>query len=345
MTMSKAKQYLNPVSTIVLVSALAVFAAGCGTDEETFQSKSSVKTKTAPPVEVATTPPVREPVVSVPETPQPPREVTYEEAEAAYNARNYNEACDLFARYSERKPGNPWGHYMLGLSAWKSGDLETAETEFQRTIALDTTHVKSYVNLARVLLDAGRPGEASTTIDNALVLDESSAAAWRVKGRVCHTLGHADDAVEAYRRAIQLDPEDAWSMNNLAFICIEQDRFEDALGPLARAVELRGDVAVFQNNLGMALERTGHLRAAEDAYAAAVNADPLYEKAALNGERIAVVLKDPDETPVDLASLASAFIGGIESSGEPAVATVTPQDVEVTPAEDTPDSTLADSQR
>ncbi|MDH4036277.1 MAG: tetratricopeptide repeat protein [Candidatus Krumholzibacteria bacterium] len=344
--MLKEQKFMSPVALFAAAAALAVFAAGCGTDEETFQSKNTVKTTPAPPAHVATTPPARTPLVTVPEVPEPPREVTYEEAEAAYNAKRYDEACDLFMRYSERKPDNPWGHYMLGLSAWKAGALETAETEFRRTIALDTTHVKSYVNLARVLLDAGRPGEAYTNADNALIIDASSVAAWRVKGRVCHTLGRTDEAVGAYRNAIRLDPEDAWSMNNLAFIWIEQERFEEALGPLARAIELRGDVAVFHNNLGMALERSGHPLAAEAEYVAATNADPLYEKAALNGERIAQVLKGPDEVPVDLAGLARDFVTGIDGTDEPALATATPDRAEVPPVTSSaPDSTLADSKR
>jgi predicted Zn-dependent protease len=345
--MSKAEKFLNPASVIALVSTLAVFAAGCGTDQETFQSKNTVKSTTTPREQVVTTPPVREPGVTVAEAPQPPREVTYGEAEAAYRAKRYDEARDLFARYTERKPGNPWGHYMLGLSAWKSGQLGTAETEFRRTIALDTTHVKSHVNLARVLLDAGRPDEAYTSVDNALVIDDSSVAAWRLKGRVCHSLGRTDEAVAAYRRAIQLDPGDAWSMNNLAFIWIEQGRFEEALGPLARAIELQGDVAVFHNNLGMALERTGHARAAQTEYIAAISADPLYERAALNGERIAGVLKNPDEAPVDLAGLARAFVTGIEPADAPAMATKAPDAAEIPagPAAAVPDSTLADSQR
>ena len=338
--MSKAMQSLSLISVILVASV----AAGCGTDDETFQ-KSDVSKNTAktPAAEVAATPPAREPGVTVPETPLPPRVVTYEEAEAAYHAGRYDEASTLFARYVELKPGNPWGHYMLGLSAWKAGNLESAEESLRRAIALDTTHVKGHVNLARVLLQAGRPGEAYTAVDNALVLDEVSADAWRVKGRVCHDLGRADEAVAAYKQAIRLDPEDAWSMNNLAYLWIQQERFDEALGPLARAVELRGDVAVFHNNLGMALERTGHQQAAEEAYAAAVAADPAYRRAALNGERIAAVHKEPDVSPVDLTARAQAFAGEIESWTPEALASATPPASDaVTPIRAEPDSTGSD---
>lgn len=344
--MSNHVKSLNLIALVMLAS----LAAGCGTDEEASRApagiaKSGVRTtETQTPAVAQTT---REPAVTVALAPEPPREVTYEEAEAAYDAKRYDEASDLFARYIERKPGNPWGHYMLGLSAWKAGRLETAETALKHALALDTTHVKSYLNLTRVLLDAGRPGEAYTTIDNAVVIDASSAVAWRLKGRVCDDLGRTDEAVAAYRHAIQLDPEDAWSMNNLAFMLIRQGLFQEALGPLARAIELRGDVAVFHNNLGMALERTGHLQGAEDAYAAAIAVDPSNEKASSNGERLAAVQKVPDDAPADLAELARAFVTEIASWDGSALATVSPDGTTTGPAAVTGgevDSTLAGSQ-
>ncbi len=324
--MLKALKSQNLVSLVAGFSLVALLVGGCGTDEETFQktpvSRNGGNSGTSVPATLATAPPVRETPVTVPEAPQPPREVTYAEAEAAYQARRYAEAQELFERYLDRRPGNPWGHYMLGLAAWKAGNLDSAEESLRRAIALDTTHVKSYVNLARVLLDAGRPGEAFTTVEDALIINDLFADAWRVKGRACHDLGRIDEALAAYRRSIQLDPGDAWSMNNLAFILIQQERFEDAIGPLARAIELRPDAAVFHNNLGMALERTGHPQAAEEAYAAAVSADPSYERAASNGERIAAVLKTPDTAPVDLAERARGFVAELMSWDTPSLATV-----------------------
>ncbi|HEX5131069.1 MAG TPA: tetratricopeptide repeat protein [Candidatus Krumholzibacteria bacterium] len=337
--MSSELKFSSVLTLIATGALVAGLVTGCGTDEEVSQTgrvaKDAAKPVATQPVDVARTP-APSPAVTVPVQPEPPRVVTYAEAEDAYQHGRYAEAVELFDRYVESRPGNPWGHYMLGLSAWKAGRLDEAETAFQQALALDTTHEKSYVNLARVLLDAGRPGEAYTAIDNALVLDDGSSAAWRVKGRVCHALGRTDEAVAAYRRAIAIDPDDAWSMNNLAFIYIQQERFDDALAPLARAVELKSDVAVFHNNLGMALERTGHLQAAEDAYASAIAADPSNAKAGENGTRLASVLKDADADPVDLPALALAFKTAVESWNPAMVAanSVTDETATVTAPED-----------
>jgi Flp pilus assembly protein TadD len=292
---------------IALLAGVLV-AAGCGTDEDDIIVKKTPTPTTTPVVETA----VSARTDTVAPTPTSPSEVTYEAAEAEFLAGRYGEAVVSFTRYTERIPDNPWGYYMLGLSAWKDGSLDIAETAFERSLALDPTRAKSRLNLTRVLLDASRPGEALTTVDSALVLDPSSGDAYRLKGRACHALGRIDEATTAYQRAIRLNPQDAWAMNNLAYLAIEEGRFEASLPALARAVELRPDVAVFWNNLGMALERTGHTRAAENAYASAVNADPTNEKATANGVRIAAVREDPSIAPVDLPALARGFETEIE---------------------------------
>src|SRR6267142_2057200 len=44
--------------------------------------------------------------------------VTFEMADSAYCDRRYDDDTVLFKNYTESRPGNAWGFYMLGLSAW-----------------------------------------------------------------------------------------------------------------------------------------------------------------------------------------------------------------------------------
>lgn len=302
----------------VVIVALSSFMAACGKDDGKKEQKLFVRSKNGriPPAEVKkpvlpdtdVTKAAAEPEIAVVQEPEPPREVTFEEAEAAYNERRYSDAVDLFTHYTERKSENPWGHYMLGLSAWKAGDYEIAEKAFNKSLELDPEHVKSWINLGRVLLDTERPGEAFAAIDEALALDPQSNAAYRLRGRAYYQMGQPQYAIDMYRKAIQFDDRDAWSMNNMALIFIEQGLFYDALPPLARALEIRSDIPVFHNNLGMALEHTGRFRAAEDAYASAVALDDSYDKAVDNLARVEEVREDLGYDPVDFAALAQSFV-------------------------------------
>jgi len=235
------------------------------------------------------------------------RAMTYPEAEGLYQQGSYSEAFEAFRAYAASKPENAWGHYMLGLSAWKAGLPTDAEMALRAALRLDPDHLKVRVNLARVLLDLDRPREALAVVKRAVELHPQSGDAHRVLGRAYHNMGRSEEAIAAYQHAIARDSSDIWAMNNLGLVRMEEARYEDALPPLARATQLRGSVAAFQNNLGMALERTGHLNEAAAAYRAALQADSNYAQAATSLARVEALPVDTNATPIDLVALAGRF--------------------------------------
>src|SRR5205085_2342728 len=173
--------------------------------------------------------------------------VPFETADAAYRERRYDDATTLFKAYTESRPNNGWGFYMLGLSAWKSGDRVQAESAFVQALALDSTHVKSHLNLSRVLLESAEPESALVHIDAAMTLDSTSSEPLRLQGRAFEAMGKTDSAIVSYQRAIALDSTDVWAFNNLGALYIRLERFEDAIEPLKAAVERNDKVATFHN--------------------------------------------------------------------------------------------------
>ena len=286
-----------------LAAAVLPLAAACGDSKRpvttTIEDSSSPQT-------VAASTDSGTPSRTVTETTAATVPVSYVDAEAAYTARKYSDAAELFASYTRANPENPWGHYMQGLSSWKAGDPEQALASFDEALRLDPQHRKSLLNSARVLLDTGRPREALDRIERAMGLEPLSAEGLRLLGRARYELKQIPEAIDAYQRAIVLDERDVWAMNNLGLIYIQQGRNEDALPALARAVELRPDSPVFQNNLGTALERTGHLAAAKKAYEAAIASDSSYGKATASLTRV-TPLAGGDTTAVDPSTFAADF--------------------------------------
>ena len=232
--------------------------------------------------------------------------VRYEDAEAAFRAGDYQQAKTMFEGYVTSKPENPFGYYMLGLAAWRSGDFAGAETAFDRSLALDSTSVKSWLNSARVLLDVDRDHEARERVRKALSLDSTSPDGLRLLARVQSRMGETDSAIATYRGVLVRDDHDVWAMNNLGVLYLDQGQSEAALPPLARAVQLKGTSPVFQNNLGIALERTGHIGAAKAAFEAALRADSTYAKASVSLERVSGLIVDSTDV-VNLDDLAQEF--------------------------------------
>src|SRR5918995_5102293 len=163
---------------IISVFALAALAAGCGrTDRPQTHSASAGATTTV--VSGASSGPAD----SSGEARAEPAPVTYERAESAFGAGNFPEATQLFSSYTESNPENPWGYYMLGLSAWKTGERDRALGAFDRSLQLDPTHRKSLLNSSRVLLEMGRSDEALERIEEALTQEPMSNEGLRLLGR------------------------------------------------------------------------------------------------------------------------------------------------------------------
>ena len=283
---------MKPTRHVTAVLILVSFAAvGCSNKSQTSVVKAASR-DAAPLKPVATggeslpLKPYGEEGVAVSAGTKILGPVRFADGEAAYQARSYSDATAIFEHYTGQRPGNPWGHYMLGLSAWKSGDLAKSEEAFQKALSVDPHHVKSLVNLSRVLIEQKRYDDALGTLTRAADIDPESTEVHRLIGRTYVAQGKTDEAIDSYRRAIEVNELDVWSMNNLGLLLIETKRADEAMPLLARAVEVRPGVPVFHNNLGMALEHTGSFTEAAAAYKGALAVDPGYEKAKRNLARV-----------------------------------------------------------
>jgi len=305
----------RPTALTVFALSLMALAAGCrGADRPKTTSESVGATpivSASSSTESAGTGSVATPV-------------TYESAEGLFTKGRYSEATQLFTAYTESNPENPWGYYMLGLSAWKSGEPARATEAFDHALQLDPSHRKSLFNSSRVLLEMGQSKQALERIEKALALEPMSNEGLRLLGRAKYQLSDVDGAVEAYHRALSLDEHDVWAMNNLGLIYIEQGRSADALPALARAVELRSNSPVFLNNLGTALERAGYPVAAAKEYEAAIAVDSSYAKASASLARVTTAGQQPESEPVDLGVFSTRFQAEIEARRGSADSTTTP---------------------
>ena len=286
----------------IIAALITVVLAACGGKETETPDLAQTPAPSTTPVTLAGGPTVTTTAVAA------ALPVTFADGETLYKEGKFAEAKDAFSSYVEGKPENGFGHYMLGLASWKSGDLTGAEKAFNEALARDPKHVKSLLNSARVLMDLDRNQEALERIQTAQTLDSASTESVRLLARAHHRLGDVESAVKAYRDALIADERDVWAMNNLGMLYIEQRKPQDALGPLARAVQLKPTSPIFQNNLGMTLELLGDLTGAKQAYDDALKADSTYAKAKANAERLGdVVVGSSQRGGIIVSEVAEVF--------------------------------------
>jgi len=196
---------------------------------------------------------------------------------------------------------------MLGLSAWKAGELDKARGEFERTVQIDPKHVKGLLNLSRVLLDEGKPKEAREYVTAALKLDSTSSDGHHLMGRVYSGLKQNEEAIVSFRLALVYNPNNVWSMNNIGLILLQQQKYSEAVKPLARAVAVDSTIAVIHNNLGIVLEHLGQYTLAAASYRRAIEVDKGYTKAVMSLARVEGRKQDTTLAVLDLATIAGEF--------------------------------------
>jgi Tfp pilus assembly protein PilF len=306
-----SKMFGRSVFTRTSAIVLGGLLVGCGVEEK-VDPEPIVLAQATPAEVVTTTTTDSSTMTDTTSSIKSMTNVKYGDAETIFRKGRYKEAAELFGSYVETHPSNAQGHYMLGLSAWKSGDRGRAEEALRRAVGLDSNNVKIQTNLGRVLLEQGRAETALRHAEKAVELAPESHEVWRVLGNVRSELGSNEEAIEAYREAIVRNEKDAWSMNNYGLVLIKLGRYEEALLPLARAVEINPRSPLFQNNLGVAFERSGYLGGARNAFSAAVEADSTFTKAKVSLERVQTRLGDNEGDTIDLSVLSQSFVEMVE---------------------------------
>lgn len=186
--------------------------------------------------------------------------------------------------------------YEQGMTQLQGGHAGDAIPYFKEALNQNPDHLKTLVNLARAYVDIQQFQEALKTVDRIVAIDSMYTDAYQVRGRALQSLGQLEEAIKAYENAIKLNPQNPYALNNLGLIYVQQERFEEAIPLLEEAITQKNDLAYFHNNLGVAHEGQGDMKAAAEAFHAALKIDPDYEKARLNLERVEKNLpQDPQE--------------------------------------------------
>ena len=203
-----------------------------------------------------------------------------------YEGREFDKAAAYFQAEVEERPDRSWTQYMLGLSLWKSGELDVAVDAMTRAGELAPGSLKAFVNLSRIQNDRGEYGPALDAARSALAIDSGNPSAMFLEGRSLRNLDRPEEAIESLTRGIETDPENGFVQNLLGLTLFDLDRHADALEVLEKAVELEPEVAYIRNNLGMALEHNGRRDEAVESYRQAVALDPKHARAAGNLARL-----------------------------------------------------------
>lgn len=189
-------------------------------------------------------------------------------------AGRIEDAVAAFQSAAEAAPDEPAAHTNLASALTAAGRADDALAAAERALALAPGGPMALTNRGHALMALGRAREAAADFQTAAKAAPNDAKAHYNLGAAHLAAGEAGAAFESLLTAAKLNPKNRDTLYNLGNAALAADRHADACAVFQRCLNLdAGDTAAAQN-LAAALQASGELGAAVEAFQKLLAAAP-----------------------------------------------------------------------
>jgi Flp pilus assembly protein TadD len=196
---------------------------------------------------------------------------SYKEALSLYEEKKYKESLAIIARELDPKKDlennspNYDFRFLAAHNHWKMGNLQAAIGHFRRCADLKKNSADPFIDLAFMMLEAKRYGDANFFASAAIKISENHMP-YFILGKSAMKLGNFYKAKEYFEKTISIDPEFWIAYNDLGIVLMELKKFSEANTAFSAALSVMPGSVEIQNNIGMSLERMNKLEDALNYY-------------------------------------------------------------------------------
>ena len=159
------------------------------------------------------------------------------------------------------------------------GQLDRAQELCRRILEHEPAHADAHFLIGMIAAQKRRFDKALEFVDRAIALDGGRAEYHAHRGRCLAMLRQTDRALAAAERAMTLKPDDALSWDTIGVVLSQAGDHVRAADAFGRSARGRPEHPGYQFNLASSLKFIGDLEGAEQAYEAAIAADPTFHRA------------------------------------------------------------------
>jgi len=218
---------------------------------------------------------------------------SYAEALKLYENKDYKNSLKMIAAELEvandAKPDSP--NYNLRFLAahnhWKLGNTKSAIDHFNRCMEINKKKVDPYIDLAMLLIEAKKYGDAETITKRGLEI-EKSYLLYYLQGLISLKRGNFWRAKEMFEKSNSINPELYLSYNALGIALMRLKKYSEANTAFSAALAMKPKSAEILNNIGMSYEKLGKNKEALEYYE---NARAVDEKNEAVGKNLARLKK------------------------------------------------------
>jgi tetratricopeptide (TPR) repeat protein len=148
-------------------------------------------------------------------------------------------AMDAFNQAISLDPDSCEAHEGLANSAYLSGDLARAVSEYQKLTLLNPTETRFLTNLGAIHNRLGEHMKACDYLRKAIARNKKCAESFYNLGIAQRKLKQNSMAVSAYKEAIKLDPMMAEAYQNLGNVYVDMGNLQMAIANFKKALEIK----------------------------------------------------------------------------------------------------------
>ena len=175
-------------------------------------------------------------------------------------------------------------HHQLGEAYLATGQFDSAEHAFQRSVAIDNGNYRAWAYLGTINTRLAKPAAAENAFRRALDRAPDDAG---IMNNFAYSLAQfnrkLDVALALVNRALADEPNNESFLDTKGWILFGMGEYKQALEYIRRSIAIGGASAEVYEHLGDAYRAVGDNANARNAYERAIHLDPLNE--ALRGKR------------------------------------------------------------
>ncbi len=192
--------------------------------------------------------------------------VQVERARVLLTENKPDQAIALLQPALQRRPKEPYVHFLLAQSLERKGDAVFAERELKQALQLAPNNGSFSRSLAELYVRNQRWEEAAKAYTNAAMHSNDNGISWFDAGVAFRQLDRTQDAANAFKKCVAVNPYfgEAWYQLGISLLNLKQNK--EAVLALQQAVKLLPNSPDAHLWLGNALLSTGQQEPANAAF-------------------------------------------------------------------------------
>ena len=173
-------------------------------------------------------------------------------------------------------------YYDQGEALYKQKKYEEALDLYLKAVQVDPSMADAFYRIGWIYNDRGDYNSALDPLKKAAALQPNDSASYSELGYAYKNLSNLDEALKAFRQAVRLKPDKPGVHYEMGWIYNDQSRYSEAVNSLKLAISYRADYAEAHNELGYALHQLGRYSEAVQEYQTAIAQRKDYASAVYN---------------------------------------------------------------